>query len=131
MRIRMKLTTSNEEYLHAIYVLTRSGKSARITDIASFLGVQKPSAHTAINTLKEEGMIFYEKYKEITLTDKGEACAEYIHRRHELFKKFLTKILEVDEALAESEADSLSHCVSCHTTAKLENFIGELLKKQE
>lgn len=127
----MKLTISREEYLNAIYYLSLQTSTVRITDIANYLNVQKPSANTAINNLKEEGLIFYEKYKEITLTDKGLSCAKYIYRRHEIFKKFLSEILKVDESLADKEADQLAHCVSCHTTAKLENFICELLKNKE
>lgn len=127
----MKLTISSEEYLNAIYTLNLQTSSVRITDIANYLNVQKSSVNTAINNLKEEELIHYEKYKEITLTEKGLSCAKYIYKRHEVFKKFLNEILKVDETLADKEAEQLAHCVSCHTMAKLETFICELLKNKE
>lgn len=127
----MKLTISSEDYLNTIYNLSQQASTVRITDIANTLNVQKPSVNTAINNLKKDGLINYEKYKEITLTEKGISCAKYIYKRHEIFKKFLHEILEVDESLADKEADELAHCISCHTTAKLENFISELLKNKE
>ena len=127
----MKLTISREEYLNAIYTLTLQKPTVRITDIANYLKVQKPSVNTAINNLKIEGLVNYEKYKEVTLTKKGFFCAKHIYKRHEIFKKFLTEILKVEESLVEKEANQLAHCVSCHTTAKLETFICELLKNKE
>lgn len=127
----MKLTISSEEYLNAIYTLSLQTSSVRITDIANYLNVQKSSVNTAINNLKEEELIHYEKYKEITLTEKGLSCAKYIYKRHEVFKKFLNEILKVDETLADKESEQLAHCVSCHTMAKLETFICELLKNKE
>lgn len=127
----MKISASREDYLNAIYVLSKESGEARLTDIANYLNVKKSSANTAVNGLKEEGLINYEKYKNINLTKNGLARARYINKRIETFRKFLVEILETDMNLADEEAERLAHCVSCHTTAKLEKFIGELSKADE
>ncbi len=126
----MNITASKEQYLATIYTLN-SYNGVRITDIANFLNVKKSSTNSALNYLKDEGLITYEKYKNVFLTDAGLAMARHIVKRNDLFKKFLIEILETDEELAETEAQQLSHCVSCHTTAKLENFIESIFKKEE
>lgn len=126
----MQLSDSLEEYLKAIYLLDK-GEGARVTDIANLLKVQKSSTNKALNALKEEGFILYEKYKNVTLTKSGIARAKNICKRHELFKTFLTKIIKTDESLAEEEAKKLTHCVSCHTTAKLEKFIENLIEEKK
>lgn len=125
----MQISASQEDYLNAIYALSNNG-TVRITDIANLLNVQKSSTNKALNNLKNEKLINYEKYKSITLTSAGIARARHIKKRHELFENFLVEILKVDGRLAKQEAKQLAHCVSCHTTAKLENFIENILKKQ-
>lgn len=124
----MNLSASLEEYLSAIYTLSKKNEAVRVTDIATLLGVKKSSTNTALNHLKEQGLINYEKYKAITLTKTGTARADFLSKRHSIFKKFLTDIIKTDEDLAEVEAEKLSHCVSCHTTAKLEKYIRDILE---
>ena len=93
--------------------------------------VTKASTNNALNQLKEQGLINYEKYKNITLTKEGLARAKYIERRHELFKKFLEDIIKTDPHLVEQETERLAHCISCHTAAKIEKFIEEYMAKLE
>lgn len=92
--------------------------------------VTKASTNNALKLLKEQGLINYEKYKEITITKNGLARAKYIERRHELFRKFLKDIVKTDEKLVESETEKLAHCISCHTAAKLEKFIEKYMESR-
>ena len=126
---RMEMTSSLEDYLNAIYLLSKEGEGARVTDISNFLKVKKSSTNKALNVLKEDGLIYYEKYQNITLTEIGFARAKYIHRRHELFEIFLRDIIKTDENLVQEETEQLAHCISCHTAAKLQSFIEEYLQK--
>ena len=125
------MTDSLEEYLYSIYALSKEGEGARVTDIANKMEVTKASTNNALNQLKEQGLINYEKYKNITLTKEGLARAKYIERRHELFIKFLKDIIKTDPHLVEQETERLAHCISCHTAAKLEKFIEEYMAKLE
>ena len=125
------MTDSLEEYLYSIYALSKEGEGARVTDIANKMEVTKASTNNALNQLKEQGLINYEKYKNITLTKEGLARGKYIERRHELFRKFLKDIIKTDPHLVEQETERLAHCISCHTAAKLEKFIEEYMAKTE
>lgn len=122
----MLLSSSLEQYLNTIYKLDKENAGVRVTDISESLEVKKSSTNKALNILKDEGLINYEKYKNITLTEQGIAMAKHINKRNTLFKKFLVEILDVNENLATTEAESLAHCISCHTTAKLERYIEEI-----
>ena len=130
------MTDSLEEYLYAIYVLSngKNGENVvnavRVTDIANKMEVTKASTNNALNLLKEQGLINYEKYRNITLTKNGIARAKYIERRHELFRIFLKDIIKTDEHLVEEETEKLAHCISCHTAAKLEKFIESYMQNQ-
>ena len=126
----VNMTDSLEEYLYTIYLLLEKQGIARVTDIANQMEVTKASTNNALKLLKEQGLINYEKYKEITITKNGLARAKYIERRHELFRKFLKDIVKTDEKLVESETEKLAHCISCHTAAKLEKFIEKYMESR-
>lgn len=123
------MTDSLEEYLYTIYVLSKNNKVPRVTDIANVMEVTKASTSNALNLLKEQGLINYEKYRNIEITKSGIARAKYIERRHELFRIFLKDIIKTDEKLVESETEKLAHCISCHTSAKLEKFIEKYMEE--
>lgn len=125
------MTDSLEEYLYTIYVLLKNNNVARVTDIANNMEVTKASTNNALNILKDQGLINYEKYKNITITKSGLARAKYIERRHDLFRKFLRDIINTDENLVEVETEKLAHCISCHTAAKLEKFIEKYMENIE
>lgn len=129
----MRLTAALEDYLNAIYklVIKDEKKEARVTDISNMLGVKKSSTNSALNSLKEQGLINYEKYKNITLTKIGLVQAKNINKRHELFRIFLVDIVKTTEEFADKETEQLAHGISCYTAAKLESFIEEYIKENE
>lgn len=68
----MNLTVSQEEYLKTIYILSKTEKEIRVTDIAKKLGITKPSVNRAIKGLKTLNLLNYETYGNISLTAEGE-----------------------------------------------------------
>ena len=51
----MQIRESAEDYLEAILVLSKKGEGVRSVDIASMLGVSKPSVSHAMKLLREDG----------------------------------------------------------------------------
>lgn len=49
----MKLHTSGEDYLKAIYVLQKDKGMVRSIDVAECMGVSKPSVSQAVKLLRE------------------------------------------------------------------------------
>lgn len=126
----MNISASLEDYLYAIYKLQDKEFGTRVTDISNLLNVKKSSTNSALNILKNEKLINYEKYKNVTLTAQGLARAKHIRKKKETFRKFLLEVIKTDKLLADIEADKLAHCISCHTTAKLEKFIESILENK-
>ena len=58
----MKLTNSQEEYIKTIYILSKTEKEIRVTDIAKRLGITKPSVNRAINNLKDLKLLNYKDF---------------------------------------------------------------------
>lgn len=123
----MNLTSSQEEYLKTIYILSKTEKEIRVTDIAKKLEITKPSVNRAIKNLKDIKLLNYETYGEIQLTEEGEKIAQEILKREDVMKLFLSKILDIEEKQAETEAIAMKHAISRKTEEKLEQFINKVL----
>jgi DtxR family Mn-dependent transcriptional regulator len=117
------LSSNMEDYLEAIYLIVEQNKAARAKDISSHLGVNRSSVTGALQALSKKGLINYAPYGIITLTEKGEALAKGITRRHEILKSFFIDVLGVDEHNAEQSACGMEHSVSESILERLTQFI--------
>ncbi len=117
------LTPTMEDYLEAIFNLSKEKRIVRVKDIAKRLGVKMPTVTNMLNTLSKEDLINYEKYEYMELTDKGLDVGREIRRRHHVFRSFLTDILKVDYKKANEEACKMEHTVSQSTLDRLVEFM--------
>lgn len=70
------ISKASEEYLKTMYILKKQNGYIRVTDIANKMNCSKPSVNKAIYNLKDEGMLNYESYGTIELTQEGENLAK-------------------------------------------------------
>jgi len=119
-----RLTATIENYLEAIYNLSKEKRAVRVKDIAKKLGVKMPSVTSMLRTLDEKGMIDYEKYEYLELTVKGLGIAKEIERTHQILKTFLTDILKIDKCQADEDACKMEHAVSTTTIDRIINFMA-------
>ncbi len=117
------MTSSLEDYLEAVFIISKQKTSVRLTDIAEFLGVSKPSVNRAINTLTQNGYLEHVTYGDIIITPQGESYAANVLRRHKLIKQFLIDTLGVDEKTAENDACQMEHVMSSSTIDKLYDYL--------
>ncbi len=105
------LTESSQSYLEVILELETAQKVARAKDIADRVGVQRGSVTGALKLLEEKGLIHYQPYSFITLTDAGRKIAEEVAYRHRVLKDFLFNVLQIDEPTAETTACRMEHAI--------------------
>lgn len=117
------MTSSLEDYLEAVFVLSKQKGNVRLTDIAEYLGVSKPSVNRAVNTLTQNGFLEHVTYGDIIITPAGESYAANVLRRHKLIKQFLISELGVDEKIAERDACQMEHVMSPVTIDKLYEYL--------
>jgi Mn-dependent DtxR family transcriptional regulator len=120
-----KLTFTMENYLEAIYELSREGKGARVSDIAGRLGVSKASTNSAMATLAEKGLITNEKYREVYLTPEGLRVASATSEKHQIIRRFFVQVLHIDPALADEDACAIEHVISADSVEALRGFLSE------
>ena len=128
MKEKYTLTASQEDYLKQIYILAREHEEVRVTDVAKYLGLSKPSVNRAINTLKEDGFIVHVHYGTVKLTPKGEKAANNIYESYKVIRKFLIEVLEVVEETANLEADLMEHHLSKSTRKKWKKYLKKRKK---
>ena len=114
---------SKENYLAAVYRLTRDGKDATTKDIAACLNLSPPSVSEMFGRLARQGYLDHKRRHGVSLTDKGLGVAVQVLRKHRLIETFLVDALgyrldEVDE-----EACRLEHAVSDRLADAIEAFL--------
>lgn len=116
------LTSSLEDYLEAVLLLVRRDRVARVRDIAKALGVGMPSVTTALKALAQRGLVNYDPYQVITLTEGGRQAAEGVSQRHEVLRRFLVEVLGLDEATAQANACRMEHAVDEQVLDRMRRF---------
>jgi DtxR family manganese transport transcriptional regulator len=101
--------------------LAKTGE-ARPIDIARRLGVSHPTAISAINRLKKNGLATARPYRGVFLTEEGQALAKRVRARHRLVVNVLLA-LGVPAEAAESDAEGLEHHVSDATLKAFARFL--------
>ena len=119
------LSTSLEDYLEKVFLLSKKYEEVRVTDIADALNLSKPSVNRAVKTLTQEGYLQHAHYGSLELTELGYTTADDIYKKHKALRQFLILCLGVDKEIAEKEAFGLKHYISTETCAKLKAFVEE------
>jgi len=114
--------TRVEDYLEVVYELIQRKGYARPSDIAERLDVKLPSVTNMLQKLHGMRLIVYERYRGLTLTDKGEEIARFSQQKHTAIIKFL-QILGVTEKIAKSDAEGIEHHVHKETLNRIERFV--------
>ena len=112
-----------EDYLEAIFGIVAENRVARVSDIAARMGVQMPTVTGALKHLAEHGLVNYEPYQYVTLTDRGIEIARNTTRRHRVLKRFMTDVLGLSDETAEQDACGMEHAVSQETLDGLSGLL--------
>ena len=86
------LTSAMEDYLEMIYRSSQDEPNIRIKTIAKRLNVKDSSATKMVQKVGDLGMLEYEKYGSITLTQKGRDIGAYLLQRHAIIERFFRLI---------------------------------------
>ena len=114
--------TRVEDYLEVVYSLMQKKGYARAADIAKLLQVKTPSVTNMLQRLDKLGLIRYERYRGISLTDRGERMARFTQQKHLTLIRFL-RILGIEEHTAKLDAEGIEHHVHRTTVNRIQRFV--------
>ncbi|RLE61940.1 MAG: metal-dependent transcriptional regulator [Thermoprotei archaeon] len=120
-----------EEYLETMYILMKRKKVIRVKDLSKALGIKPPSVIEYLKRLAEKGLIHYEKYEYIFLTDEGLAIAKRVYERHLALREFLSDILMLPNDIAEKDACRMEHVLHDTTLERITRLTDFIKKYSE
>ena len=121
------LTAPVEDYLKAIYDIELSDRAAATNDIANRLQIAPASVSGMVRRLADQGLLAYERYKGVRLTDAGRRAALRTIRRHRVIEAYLVKALGYAWDQVHMEAERLEHAASDELIDRMAAAIGEPL----
>ncbi len=104
------LTSAMEDYLEMIYRNSMGEGYIRISQLAQLLNVRAPSASKMVQRLSELGLLKFQKYGIIMLSENGRELGKYLLERHRLLESFL-KLLGCEEELLE-QTELMEHSIN-------------------
>ncbi|MGC9400186.1 MAG: metal-dependent transcriptional regulator [Anaerolineae bacterium] len=117
---------SVENYLSTIYRLRKDAQTpVPLSELQVYFGFSRVSIHEMVRKLAEEGFVVYHPYHGVTLTEAGEAVAVALLRRHRLWERFLTDLLDIPWDEAHEYACQLEHAVPDEVTERLVDLLGD------
>lgn len=120
-------TTSNETvemYLKTIAELDDGRAPVMVNRIAQRLGVSPVSANEMVRRLAGQGLLVFERYKGVSLTDEGLRGALSVIRRQRLWECFLADHLKFEWAGVYEMACRLEHATSAVLAEALAAYLG-------
>jgi len=119
------LTQAEENYLKAIYSLSKNSKTPVLTSSVADYIKSKPSSVTdMVQRLSDKKLVDYIKYKGVSLTKSGKKQALLIIRKHRLWELFLVKHLNFSWDKVHDIAEQLEHVKSVQLVEKLDEFLN-------
>lgn len=118
------LTASVEDYLKAIYGITRQGSPASTSEIARWLGLSPPSVTSMVKRLSDQGLLHHQPYKGVELTEAGKSAALTMLRRHRIIESYLVERLGYSWDSVHEEAERLEHAVSEKLIERMSEAMG-------
>jgi DtxR family Mn-dependent transcriptional regulator len=122
---RPRVSTMVEDYLQVIWKAGEwSDRPIATSEIASTLGVTASSVSGNLKKLARDGLIEYEPYGRIGLSDAGRDIAVAVVRRHRLIETYLVQRLGLAWDEVHEEADLLEHAVSDRVLDRIDEVLG-------
>lgn len=118
-----------ENYLEIIFEQEVREGAARAKSIAENAGVSRCTVTSTLKTLKSMGLVDYEPYSFIHLTEEGRRIGRDLMHRHAIFREFFLHVLHLDEEQADAVACEMEHVTPPEVIRRLGQFVLFLRSK--
>jgi DtxR family transcriptional regulator, Mn-dependent transcriptional regulator len=118
------LTQSVQDYLKAIFKL-QTNEAVSTTEISKEMNVSGASVTGMLKRLSSMGLVDYNSYKGVRLTEFGKKIALEIIRHHRLLELYLKEKLGYTLDKVHEEACRLEHVISREFADKINELLGD------
>jgi len=120
----LNYSTSEENYIKAIYHLQSGPNSVSTNALAEKLSTKPASVTDMMKKLKTKKLLHYQPYQGFRLSIEGRKVALDIIRRHRLWEYFLAEKLKFKWDEVHAVAEDLEHVSSKKLIDKLDEYLG-------
>lgn len=120
----LNYSTSEENYIKAIFHLQGEGGTVTTNELANELDTRPASVTDMMKKLKQKKLLHYQPYKGFHLSSEGNKVAIGIIRRHRLWEYFLAEKLKFNWDEVHEVAEDMEHVSSKKLIDKLDEFLG-------
>jgi DtxR family Mn-dependent transcriptional regulator len=114
---------SVEDYLKALYALSKNGKTVSTTEISEHFRIAPASVTEMLKKLADKGFVKYSPYHGSTLSKKGLLVAQKMTRKHRLLERFLCDVLRIKKDAVHEQACEMEHSLSDEAEESLCRFL--------
>lgn len=115
---------TEENYLKALFTLKHIHGEISASELSKRLEVSTPTVNSMIKKLHAKGLVLYEKYRPIQLTEKGEKTAALIIRKHRLTEMYLVQEMGFGWEEVHEIAEQMEHIKSPAFFDKMDALLG-------
>lgn len=116
---------SVQNFLKSVYSLQQRMERVSTNALADILMISAPSVTDMAQRLEEAGLLDYQKYRGVRLTEGGEQFALKIIRRHRLIELYLVEELGYELPEVHAEAERLEHAISDRFVEAIAHKLGD------
>lgn len=118
------MTLTEENYLKALFHLSGQNPEVSVLDLSKSLDIKMPTVNSMVKKLASKGLVSYEKYKPLKLTEEGRRSAGLIIRKHRLVEMFLVEKLGFGWDEVHEVAEQLEHIQSPKLFQKIDEILN-------
>lgn len=115
---------TEENYLKALLHLADDQGEIIISELSAMLQVSKPTVNSMVKNLEKQGLLNYEKYKPLSLTQQGKKEAALIVRKHRLTEMYLVKEMGFGWEEVHEIAEQVEHINSPKFFERMDELLG-------
>jgi DtxR family Mn-dependent transcriptional regulator len=115
---------AEENYLKGLFNLADEAGEVSVNDLSRHLGIKMPTVNSMVKKLNEKGLVHYESYKPLRLTDTGRREAALIIRKHRLTEMFLVEKMGFGWESVHEIAEQIEHIQAPEFFEKMDELLG-------
>lgn len=123
-----ELSPVAQDYLKVIWSATEWGSAPITTSgLATRFDTSAANVSATMRRLAAQGLVSYEPYRPVRLTESGTRLAVAMVRRHRLLETFLAEVVGYAWQEVHDEAERLEHAVSDDFLTRIDALLGHPL----
>lgn len=115
---------TEENYLKALYNLGNEHGEVNVHDLSNALGIKMPTVTSMMKRLAAKGLVQYESYRPLRLSDQGRREAALIIRKHRLTEMYLVQKMGFGWEEVHDIAEQIEHIQSPEFFNRMDEMLG-------